>query len=30
MGSGEYRSAYWEDYELTYEYNEYLRSIGRL
>jgi hypothetical protein len=29
-GSGEYRPGYWEGYELTYEYNEYLRSIGRL
>ena len=29
-GSGEYRSGYWEGYELTYEYNDYLRSIGRL
>jgi hypothetical protein len=28
--SGEYRLGYWEGYELTYEYNEYLRSIGRL
>jgi hypothetical protein len=26
-GSGEYRSGYWEDYELTYEHNEFLRSI---
>jgi hypothetical protein len=29
-GSGEYRLGYWEGYELTYEYNDYLRSIGRL
>ncbi len=29
-GSGEYRPGYWEGNELTYEYNEYLRSIGRL
>ena len=29
-GSGEYRPGYWEGYELTYEYNDYLRSIGRL
>jgi len=29
-GSGEYCTAYWEGYELTYEYNDYLRSIGRL
>ena len=29
-GSGEYRPGYWEGYELTYEYNEFLRSIGRL
>jgi hypothetical protein len=28
--SGEYRPGYWEGYELTYEYNDYLRSIGRL
>jgi len=28
--SGEYRPGYWDDYELTYEYNEFLRSIGRL
>jgi hypothetical protein len=28
--SGEYRSGYWDGFELTYEYNEYLRSIGRL
>ena len=28
-GSGEYRPGYWEGYELTYEYNDYLRSIGR-
>jgi hypothetical protein len=29
-GSGEYRPGYWDSYELTYEYNEFLRSIGRL
>ena len=29
-GSGEYRPGYWEGYELTCEYNEFLRSIGRL
>jgi hypothetical protein len=29
-GSGEYRPGYWERYELTYEYNDFLRSIGRL
>jgi hypothetical protein len=29
-GSGKYRPRYWEGYELTYEYNEFLRSIGRL
>ena len=29
-GSGEFRPGYWEGYELTYEYNEFLRSIGRL
>jgi hypothetical protein len=29
-GLGEYRPGYWEGYELTYEYNEFLRSIGRL
>ncbi len=29
-GSGEYRPGYWEDYELTYEYNDFLRSFGRL
>jgi hypothetical protein len=27
---GVYRPGYWEGYELTYEHNEYLRSIGRL
>jgi hypothetical protein len=26
-GSGEYRSGYWEGFELTYEYNDFLRSI---
>ncbi len=29
-GSGEYRPGYWEGYELTYEHNDYLRSIERL
>jgi hypothetical protein len=29
-GSGVYRPGYWDEYELTYEHNEYLRSIGRL
>ena len=29
-GSGEYRPGYWEGYELTYEYNDFLRSIGWL
>ncbi len=29
-GSGEYRPGYWDGYELTYEYNEFLRNIGRL
>jgi hypothetical protein len=29
-GSGEHRPGYWDGYELTYEYNEFLRSIGRL
>ena len=29
-GLGEYRPGYWDGYELTYEYNDYLRSIGRL
>ena len=29
-GSGEYRPGYWGGYELTYEYNEFLRSVGRL
>ena len=29
-GSGEHCPGYWEGYELTYKYNEYLRSIGRL
>ena len=27
---GVYRPGYWDGYELTYEHNEYLRSIGRL
>jgi hypothetical protein len=27
---GEYCPGYWEGYELTYEYNQYLRSIGGL
>jgi len=26
-GSGEYRPGYWEGYELTYEYNEFLRRM---
>lgn len=29
-GLGEYRPGYWDGYELTYEYNEFLRGIGRL
>ena len=29
-GSGEYRPGYWAGYELTYGYNEFLRSMGRL
>ena len=29
-GLGEYRPGYWDGYELTYEYNDYLRRIGRL
>ncbi len=29
-GLGEFRPGYWEDYELTYEHNEFLRSINRL
>jgi hypothetical protein len=29
-GSGEYRPGYWDGYELTYEYNYFLGSIGRL
>jgi hypothetical protein len=28
--SGVYRPGYWDGYDLTYEHNEYLRSIGRL
>jgi hypothetical protein len=28
--AGEYAPGYWEGYELTYEHNDYLRSIGRL
>src|SRR4051794_24242427 len=28
--SGVYRPGYWDGYELTYEHNEYLRSIGWL
>ena len=28
--SGEYRPGYWNGYELTYEYNDFLRSIGQL
>lgn len=29
-GLGEHRPGYWDGYELTYEHNEFLRSIGRL
>lgn len=29
-GLGEYRPGYWDGYELTYEHNDFLRSIGRL
>ena len=29
-GSGELRPGYWDGYELSWEYNDYLRSIGRL
>src|SRR5215208_1788573 len=29
-GSGEYRPGYWGGYELTYEYNDYLRSRADL
>jgi len=29
-GSGEYYPGYWDGYELTYEYNDFLRSIGWL
>ena len=29
-GSEEYRPGYWNGYEFTYEYNDFLRSIGRL
>ncbi len=29
-GSGEFRPGYWDGHELTYEYNDYLRNIGRL
>lgn len=29
-GSGEYRPWYWDGYELSWEYNDFLRSIGRL
>lgn len=29
-GSVAYRPGYWDGYELTYEYNDHLRSIGRL
>ena len=29
-GSGEYRRGYWDGYELTYKYNDFLRSIGWL
>jgi hypothetical protein len=28
-GLGEYQPGYWEGYELSWEYNDYLRSIGR-
>jgi hypothetical protein len=29
-GSGEYHPGYWDGYELTYQYNEFLRSIRQL
>jgi hypothetical protein len=29
-GFGEYRPGYWDSYELSWEYNDFLRSIGRL
>lgn len=29
-GMGEYRSGYWDGYELTWEHNEHLRRVGRL
>ena len=29
-GTGQFRPGYWEGYELSWEYNDYLRSIGRL
>jgi hypothetical protein len=29
-GSGEYRPGYWDGYEITYEYNDFLRGIGWL
>jgi hypothetical protein len=29
-GLGEYCPGYWEGYELTYEYNVFLRSIRRI
>lgn len=29
-GLGEYRPGYWDGYELSWEHNDYLRSIGRL
>lgn len=29
-GLGEHRPGYWDGYELTYEHNDFLRSIGRL
>jgi hypothetical protein len=28
-GFGDYRPGYWDGYELTYEHNDHLRSIGR-
>lgn len=30
LGLGEYRPGYWEGYEITYEHNKHLRSIGKL
>ena len=29
-GSGQYRPGFWDGHELTYEYNDFLRSIGQL